>query len=152
MCLNPSIAFYAIIARVSVNSYAFSCLFRCAGLCTPPLLNCNLPIVKIQHPLTSLRRTQISENQKMFVISFLYYLCLFRFCLSLHWRIMFLQKETVSPSSAIDSVSMDESHSGTNAESVDNGAASPKAGKINKAGEKAPPEAIKSWKENGFSR
>ncbi|KAK4419587.1 tRNA (adenine(58)-N(1))-methyltransferase non-catalytic subunit trm6 [Sesamum alatum] len=50
-------------------------------------------------------------------------------------------KEVLSPSSAIDLVSMEESDV----------AASPKTGKSVKAGEQAPLEAIKSWKENGFS-
>lgn len=57
----------------------------------------------------------------------------------------------MSPSSAIDLVSMEESYSG-NMETVNNVAASPKTGKSVKAGEKATPEAIKSWKKNGFSR
>ncbi|KAI3464850.1 hypothetical protein Pfo_021513 [Paulownia fortunei] len=59
-------------------------------------------------------------------------------------------KEILSPSSAIDLVSMEESHS-ANTETANNVAASPKTGKSIKAGEKAPLDAIKSWKENGFS-
>ncbi|KAL0314592.1 UNVERIFIED_CONTAM: tRNA (adenine(58)-N(1))-methyltransferase non-catalytic subunit TRM6 [Sesamum angustifolium] len=58
--------------------------------------------------------------------------------------------EALSPSSAIDLVSMDESYSG-NMKTATNVAASPKSSKSIKAGEKAPLEAIKSWKENGFS-
>ncbi|KAL0459179.1 UNVERIFIED_CONTAM: tRNA (adenine(58)-N(1))-methyltransferase non-catalytic subunit TRM6 [Sesamum latifolium] len=61
-----------------------------------------------------------------------------------------MQKEVLSPSSAIDLVSMEESDSG-NMETADHVAAASKTGKCVKAGEKAPPEAIKSWKENGFS-
>ncbi|XP_011083530.1 tRNA (adenine(58)-N(1))-methyltransferase non-catalytic subunit trm6 [Sesamum indicum] len=58
--------------------------------------------------------------------------------------------EALSPSSAIDLVSMEESYSG-NMETATIVAASPKSSKSIKAGEKAPLEAIKSWKENGFS-
>ncbi|XP_057794809.1 uncharacterized protein LOC131011072 [Salvia miltiorrhiza] len=59
-------------------------------------------------------------------------------------------KDTLSSSSAKDLVNMEEST--VNMDTADNNvAASPKSGKSVKAGEKAPPEAIKSWKENGFS-
>lgn len=59
-------------------------------------------------------------------------------------------KDTLSPpSSAVDLVNTEESSSG-NMEIDYNVAASPKCGKTVKAGE-ATPEAIKSWKENGFS-
>ncbi|KAK6140931.1 hypothetical protein DH2020_025324 [Rehmannia glutinosa] len=53
-------------------------------------------------------------------------------------------------SPASDLVNMEES-SNVNLETVSNLAASPKTNKSIKAGEKAPLEAIKSWKENGFS-
>ncbi|KAL0325857.1 UNVERIFIED_CONTAM: tRNA (adenine(58)-N(1))-methyltransferase non-catalytic subunit trm6 [Sesamum radiatum] len=59
--------------------------------------------------------------------------------------------EALSPSSAINLVSMDESYSG-NMETATNVTTSPKSSKSIKAGEKAPLEAIKSWQENGFSR
>lgn len=63
-----------------------------------------------------------------------------------------MQKDTLSSSSAKYLVNnMEESSSG-NMDSNNNVAASPKTSKSVKAGEKAPPEAIKSWKENGFSR
>ncbi|PIN09052.1 tRNA(1-methyladenosine) methyltransferase, subunit GCD10 [Handroanthus impetiginosus] len=59
-------------------------------------------------------------------------------------------KEILSPSTAVDLVGMEESDDG-NIQTVNNLAASPKTVKSIKPGEKAPPEAIKSWKENGFS-
>ncbi|KAL3840228.1 hypothetical protein ACJIZ3_024819 [Penstemon smallii] len=57
--------------------------------------------------------------------------------------------EEISSPSTIDLVSREENCNG-NMESVTK-AASPKTSKSIKAGEKAPVEAIKSWKENGFS-
>lgn len=72
-------------------------------------------------------------------------------CLSWNWYVSFLQKDTLPSSSAIDLVNKEE-YSSSNMETDNNVAASPKSGKSVKAGEKAPPEAIQSWKENGFSR
>lgn len=75
----------------------------------------------------------------------------FTIYLSCNWHVSFLQKDTLPPSSAIDLVNKEE-NSSANMETDNTIAASPKTGKSVKAGEKAPPEAIKSWKENGFSR
>ncbi|KAG8377909.1 hypothetical protein BUALT_Bualt08G0082600 [Buddleja alternifolia] len=60
------------------------------------------------------------------------------------------QNNEISSPSAMDSVSMEESYN-EKIETVNNIAASPKTSKSIKAGEKAPPETVKSWKENGFS-
>lgn len=60
-----------------------------------------------------------------------------------------LQKDTASPSSAL--VDTEEGSSG-NMETDNDIVCSPRVGKSVKAGEKAPLEVIKSWKENGFSR
>lgn len=112
-------------------------------------LNYNTPIVA-QHPLTSLQMQLLAENNKMWVMSFpstIYFAIL----LCSKWRVSLFQKDTLSPpSSAVDLVNTEESSSG-NMEIDNNVAASPKCGKTVKAGE-ATPEAIKSWKENGFSR
>lgn len=81
---------------------------------------------------------------------FFHYLYLFYYQLNQSdW--FFLQEKTLSLSSAIDSVNVDE-RSSEDMEIVNNIVASPKTSKSVKIGEKAPPEVIKIWKENGFSR
>ncbi|XP_051129205.1 uncharacterized protein LOC127250092 [Andrographis paniculata] len=61
------------------------------------------------------------------------------------------EQENILPSSsAMDMETMEECCN-ENTEPVNNVSASPKSGKSIKAGDKAPAEAIKSWKENGFS-
>ncbi|KAL8514674.1 hypothetical protein ACS0TY_013675 [Phlomoides rotata] len=59
-------------------------------------------------------------------------------------------EKTLSPSSAIDLVHVEE-RSSDDMEIVNNIVASPKTIRSVKIGEKAPPEVIKFWKENGFS-
>lgn len=61
-----------------------------------------------------------------------------------------MQEESL-PASVIYSVNMDVSCSG-NIDAVTNVDRSPKLCKSVKAGERAPLEVIKAWKENGFSR
>lgn len=120
------------------------------GLYILHLLNYNPPIVETQHPLTSLQMQLPAENNKMCVKS-LPSAIYFAILLCPKWRVSFLQKDTLSPpSSAVDLVNMEESSS-RNMEIDNNVAASPKSGRSVKAGE-ATPDAIKSWKENGFSR